>query len=126
MVARIATSEVEDTSYTSKNRRKSGVAGAKARKEILSAERRSEIATKAATARWQKGENKMPNPGATALHALLSEDGRQLQNFKFLAGFEAEQCEDDMCAEAAKVIRSAIDDGMPHSPPTTGKPKRQL
>lgn len=57
MVARIATGE-EDTSCASKNRRKSGVAGAKARNEILGAERRTEIAKKAASARWQKERRK--------------------------------------------------------------------
>lgn len=58
MVAKIATGEIEDTSYVSQNRRKSGVAGAKARMETLSANERSEIATKAAKARW-KGNNEM-------------------------------------------------------------------
>ena len=38
MVARIATGEVEDTQYVSQNRRKSGVAGGKAREKNLSAE----------------------------------------------------------------------------------------
>ena len=58
MVAEIATGEQEDTSYVSKNRRKSAVEGAKARRESVDAERRSEIATKAAEARW-KVERKM-------------------------------------------------------------------
>ena len=60
MVARIATGEEEDTSYVSKNRRKSGVAGAKARMEKLDAKQRSVIATKAAEARW-KTESEMPD-----------------------------------------------------------------
>lgn len=58
MVARIATGEEEDTSYVSKNRRKSGVAGAKARMETLTPSERSEIATQASQARW-KGNNEM-------------------------------------------------------------------
>jgi len=51
-VARIATGEIEDTRFVSKNRHKSGVAGAKARNERLSKEMRQEIAKKAAGARW--------------------------------------------------------------------------
>lgn len=54
MVGRIATGEEVDTAYVSKNRRKSGVAGAEARMGTVDAGRRSEIATKAATARWSK------------------------------------------------------------------------
>jgi len=50
MVAKIATGEVEDT--RSSGRRKSGLAGAKARNAALSAEKRSEIASAAANARW--------------------------------------------------------------------------
>lgn len=52
-VARIATGEEEDAGYVSKNRRKSGVAGAKARSETLNKEERLEIAKKAANARWR-------------------------------------------------------------------------
>lgn len=51
MVAKIATGEVEDTK--SSGRRASGLAGAKGRSAALSAERRSEIATAAAEARWR-------------------------------------------------------------------------
>jgi len=52
MVAKIATGEEEDSSYVSKNRRKSGVAGAKARNARLSAEDRKHIAVEAAKKRW--------------------------------------------------------------------------
>lgn len=58
MVGKIATGEQEGTTYVSKNRRKSGVAGARARMGTLSADRRSEIATQASQARW-KGTNEM-------------------------------------------------------------------
>lgn len=51
MVAQIATGDVKDTK--SSGRRKSGVAGAKARMESLSRMERSEIAKKAAHARWK-------------------------------------------------------------------------
>lgn len=51
-VARIATGEVEDTREAPSPKRRSGLAGSKARAEKLTAEERSEIARKAATARW--------------------------------------------------------------------------
>ena len=124
MVARIATGEVEDTQYVSQNRRKSGVAGAKAREKNLSAERRSEIATQAASARWQKGEKEMTNLCSTGLHQLLSKGGRELHNVKFLAG--TNPTEQGMCVEAERVIASAIDRGMPHNPPVTSLEKTKL
>lgn len=124
MVARIATGEEQDTSYVSKNRRKSGVAGAKARMETLSAERRSEIATQAAEVRWRKGEKEMSDFCSATLHGLLSGGGRELQNIKFLAG--SAPTKEGMCAEAAKVIGSAIARGMPHNPPFTGMQKTKL
>ena len=51
MVARIATGEIEDNQKSGKVR--SGQAGAKARAEKLNATERSEIARKAANARWE-------------------------------------------------------------------------
>jgi len=50
MVAKIATGEVDETKPS--GRRASGIAGAKARSAAMSAERRSEIASAAANARW--------------------------------------------------------------------------
>lgn len=50
MVARIATGEIEDNIKS--GRVKSGKAGGAARAESLSSEQRSEIAKKAANARW--------------------------------------------------------------------------
>ena len=50
MVAKIATGEVDETPTS--GRRASGLAGAKARSAALSAERKSEIAKAAASARW--------------------------------------------------------------------------
>ena len=52
MIAKIATGEVEDT--VPSGRRDSGKAGGKARAKTLSQEKRSEIATAAAKARWEK------------------------------------------------------------------------
>jgi hypothetical protein len=123
-VAQIATGEQQDTGYVSKNRRKSGVAGAKARKKKLDAERRSEIATQAANARWQKGEKEMTEVCSASLHDLLSRGGRELHNTKFLAGTDATDV--GICKEAERVIHAAIDKGMPHNPPHSGKQKTKL
>lgn len=51
MVAKIATGEIEDNKKSGRVR--SGQAGAKARAEKLTKEERSEIARKAANARWE-------------------------------------------------------------------------
>ncbi|MCI5075254.1 RNA-binding protein [Oricola sp.] len=51
MVAKIATGEIEDNHKSGRVR--SGKAGAKARAEKLTSEERSEIARKAANARWE-------------------------------------------------------------------------
>lgn len=53
MVAKIATGEIEDEKNgTMPGRRRSGIAGGKARAEKLSKERRAEIAGRAAAKRW--------------------------------------------------------------------------
>ena len=51
-VAKIATGEIEDTELKQPAKRKSGLAGSKARAAALSPDRRSEIASVAAKARW--------------------------------------------------------------------------
>jgi hypothetical protein len=51
-IAKIATGEIEETSLKQPAKRKSGLAGAKARAEKLTAEERSEIAKIAARRRW--------------------------------------------------------------------------
>lgn len=51
-IARIATGEEQETSLKQPAKRKSGLAGAKARAESMTAEQRQEVARKAATARW--------------------------------------------------------------------------
>ena len=53
MVAKIATGEIEDEGYKAPGRRKSGLAGAKARSELLTEEERIAVAKKAAGARWK-------------------------------------------------------------------------
>ena len=52
-VMKIATGEIEDTVDVKNNRVRSGKAGGAARKNSLSAKKRSAIAKKAARARWQ-------------------------------------------------------------------------
>ena len=52
-IAKIATGEIEDSRLKQPAKRKSGLAGSKARAEKLTAEERSEIARKAANARWE-------------------------------------------------------------------------
>ena len=52
-VAKIATGEIEDAKLKQPAKRKSGLAGAKARSAALKPDRRSEIATAAAKARWK-------------------------------------------------------------------------
>ena len=51
-IARIATGEEQDTALKQPAKRKSGLAGAKARAESLTADERRSIAHKAASARW--------------------------------------------------------------------------
>ncbi len=53
-IARIATGEIEETTLKQPAKRKSGLAGAKARADSLNNEERSEIAKIAATARWKR------------------------------------------------------------------------
>ena len=52
MVGKIATGEITETLKQPTGRTRSGLAGAKARAENLSASQRSAIAKKAAEARW--------------------------------------------------------------------------
>ena len=53
MVARIATGEIEEKLKEPSGRVKSGKAGASARANALTQQERSEIASKAARARWE-------------------------------------------------------------------------
>lgn len=51
-IAKIATGEEQETELKQPAKRKSGLAGAQARQENTTDEQRSEIARKAAAARW--------------------------------------------------------------------------
>ena len=52
-VAKIATGEIEDTEYEQPNKVRAGLAGARARSQSLTLERRAEIGRMAAAARWE-------------------------------------------------------------------------
>lgn len=52
MVARIATGEVEEETRESFGKVRSGLAGARARAEKMTSKERSDVARKAASARW--------------------------------------------------------------------------
>ena len=54
MIAQIATGEVQDTRLAHPAKRRSGLAGGKARAEGMTKEQRSEVARKASFARWSK------------------------------------------------------------------------
>ena len=51
-IAKIATGEIEETKLSQPAKRRSGLAGAKARQENTTEAQRSEIARKAAAERW--------------------------------------------------------------------------
>jgi hypothetical protein len=53
MIARIATGEIDDTAAPKSKRAEGGKIGGKNRAKTLSPERRAEIASKAAAARWK-------------------------------------------------------------------------
>lgn len=55
-VARIAVGETKETTYQTPGRVRSGRAGGRARTDALMPEKRSEIAAKAAAARWENSQ----------------------------------------------------------------------
>lgn len=113
MVAQIATGEQEDTGYVSKNRRKSGVAGAKARMESTDAERRSEIATKAAEARWKTQEatmNEHSNACDVVAARYNAKKEQGLVDVKFLFQNREEATVEEACAEL-EALNQAVDAG---------------
>ena len=66
----------------------------------------------------------MNNTSSTELHDFLSEGGREPQSLKLLKGTAPTR--DGICREAKRVIAAAIDRGMPHDPPHSGKEKIKL
>lgn len=69
MVGKIATGEESDDGYVSAGRRKSGLAGAKARVEATTKQERSRNARRAAEIRW-KQEKEDDREGKTAQKAI--------------------------------------------------------
>lgn len=61
---------------------------------------------------------------STEIHTLLSGGGRELHNIKFLQGTDATK--EGICAEATRVVKSAIQRDLPHNPPHTGLEKIKL
>ena len=82
-VARIATGEQEDTAFVTPNRRKSGLAGAKARNETLSAHERSRNAEAAAKARWNGMEVVMNQNVENATRELFATSERGTRDIKY-------------------------------------------
>lgn len=102
-VARIATGEQEDTAYVAPNRRKSGLAGAKARMESVDGKRRSEIATEAAKARW-KGDRTMAMNVSMAKNRLYGDDGLKVSDFKLFPGSSADVTPDQRADQVNKIL----------------------
>ncbi len=61
---------------------------------------------------------------AAELHALLTEDGRELLNFKPIPG--SNPTPEGLCAEAKRVLKSVTERNLPHTPPVSGVPKTEL
>ncbi len=83
MVGKIATGEIYDDIKKSSGRVRSGKAGGAARAVSLSKLELSEVAKKAAKARWEKENMKMTMSGKDSFLALLFDEGRELVNLKF-------------------------------------------
>ena len=107
-VGRIATGEQEDTTYASPHRRKSGLAGAKARVENTSAERRVEIAEAGASARWKV--DTMAYDVEVASNRLYGKGGVGASDLKIFRGSSADVTPSDYAKELNKAI-SQIENG---------------
>lgn len=102
-VARVATGEQEDTTYVAPNRRKSGLAGAKARMESVGGKRRSEIATEAAKARW-KGDRTMAMNVSMAKNRLYGDEGIKVSDFKLFPGSSTDVTPDQRADQVNKIL----------------------
>jgi hypothetical protein len=111
MVGRIATGEMKDEGYQSPRRRVSGEAGAAARNESLSPERRKEIASNAAESRWSRKEVHMSEKDKL-MHTLFSNSEQELVDIKFcrVDGSKAVS-EEAFCARVNQIIFE-IDTGL--------------
>lgn len=103
-VARIATGEEQNTGYVSKNRRRSGVAGAEARMQSTDAQQRCLTAKEAAKARWRKEKDMSdlsPRAQLSALYSAKREAG--LVDVKFLVGSVDEASFDEVALEVLRL-----------------------
>lgn len=115
-VAKIATGEIEDDRYQAPNRRKSGMAGAKARSEGLSSERRRQIAKEAAEARWTEERRRaMTDQTTTACEALAERYAAKreqgLVDVKFLLLNPRETGFEEACEEFERLLGVVDEDG---------------
>lgn len=113
MVADIATWEQEDTGYVSKNRRKSGVACAKARLGTIDAVRRSEIAVATEAVIWSQEEATMKTnvDACEAVAALYKEKAKNgLIDVKFFVDDAYKATKDAVCREVLR-LEEAIQQG---------------
>lgn len=106
-VAKIATGEEGDTTYVSKNRRKSGVAGAKARNEKLGAAERSSIARDAANIRWS---GKMPND--QSMIGRIYEGEVKVLNLKLFSGTDRDTSAEKILTQVDRVISEIENDAL--------------
>lgn len=106
-VAKIATGEIEDERYVAPGRKKSGLAGARARARTLSKERRSEIARKGAEARWR---GNMATQLETAKRRLFDKEALGADNVKFFPGSNRDSTPEQMAEQVNKAI-AQIDAG---------------
>ena len=123
-VGKIATGEVEETEYVAAGRKRSGEAGAAARKRTLSAARRREIGKIAAERRWGKTEAPMSEK-QRLLDTLFNTEGREHLNLKFCRGFSDGILPEDLCREVNAAIFQA-ESGPVEARPRFGDGERKV
>jgi len=100
-IAKIATGEMEDNRHETPNRRKSGLAGAKARNASLTEQQRSEIASKGAAARWRKS---MGTSVDVAKNRLFGDGSLGVADIKLFPGTDRDVTPQGFAAEILRVI----------------------
>jgi hypothetical protein len=104
MVGKIATGELEDDLKPVSGRARSGYAGAAARNVATSAEKRKEIASKAASSRWSGKEVPMSEK-QRLIRSLFERRDVELSNIKFfLLQSQGSVSEEVLCERVNKVI----------------------
>jgi hypothetical protein len=109
MVGKIATGEIEES--LSPNLVERARMGGNARMGALSQQKRSEIATRAASARWNTKEASMTNSDCVTLANLYSRKAAAgLVDVKFFVGNLGEAVKDIVCGEVLR-LEAAIERG---------------